>query len=152
MIVNYSEQGWQVFTQRAHGLLAAQLAFYWKEDQRPPRWMETLLAIAEHDDAEVELDGENLLTPQGGPLNFDMKTFDLEHCKRLSRFSETKSRYVALLTSMHMEFLYGKEAGTGEQAKVFLQEQQKLQAAWRQELNLTREAAGRIYALLEWCD
>jgi hypothetical protein len=55
MIVNYTEAGWEVITQRAHGLLAAQIAGQWKHIVRTGRWTETLLAIAEHDDAQVEL-------------------------------------------------------------------------------------------------
>lgn len=152
MIVNYTASGWKVITQRAHGVLAAQFAFQWKAAQRPPRWVETLLAIAEHDDAEVELDGENLLTPQGGPLNYDMKKFDPDHCIKLSRFSITKSRYIALLTSMHMQFLYQSESKTSAQAKAFLAEQLKLQAEWRHELNISKNEADSTYSLLEWCD
>ncbi len=152
MIVNYTEGGWEIITQRAHGLLAAQLGIHWKSEDRPERWTETLLAIAEHDDAEVELEGENLLTGQGGPLNFAMKSFELEHCERLSRFSITKSRYIALLTSMHMEFLYRKEEKSNEEARKFLQEQRKLQEEWRYELQLEKEAAEKIYSFLEWCD
>lgn len=152
MIVNYKEEGWQIITQRAHGMLAAQIAMPWNLKQRSERWMETLLAIAEHDDAEVELDGENLLTNQGGPLNYDMKSFELEHCDRLSKFSITKSRYIALLTSMHMEFLHKKEEKTNTQVRKFLDEQRKMQAAWRLELQLEEEAVKKIYSFLEWCD
>lgn len=152
MIVNYKEGGWEIITQRAHGILAAQLGMHWKLEDRPGRWMETLLAIAEHDDAEVELEGENLLTNQGGPLNFSMRNFEPEHCERLSKFSITKSRYIALLTSMHMEFLYKKEEKTNEQVKKFLQQQRKLQEKWRTELRLEKEAAEKIYSFLEWCD
>src|SRR4051794_8176184 len=108
MIVTYRQNGWEVITQRAHGILAAQIGFNWKVRQRPDRWCETLLAIAEHDDAEMELSGEQLITESGGPLDYSMKTFDLEHCERVAAFSITKSRYIALLTSMHMEFLYGR--------------------------------------------
>ncbi len=152
MIVNYAQGGWEIITQRAHGLLAAQLGRHWKSKYLPERWMETLIAVAEHDDAEVELDGENLLTDQGGPLNFSMKSFDLEHCERLSRFSITKSRYIALLTSMHMEFLYKKEEKSNEQAKRFLQEQRKLREEWRRDLPLEKEVAEKIYSFIEWCD
>lgn len=152
MIVNYKEGGWEIITQRAHGILAAQLAMHWKLEDRPGRWMETLLAIAEHDDAEVELEGENLLTSQGGPLNFSMRNFEPEHCERLSKFSITKSRYIALLTSMHMEFLYKKEEKINEQVKKFLQQQRKLQEKWRTELQIDKEAAEKIYSFLEWCD
>jgi len=152
MIVNYKEDGWEIITQRAHGLLAAQIAMHWNMKERPARWTETLLAIAEHDDAEVEPEGKNLLTKQGGPLNFAMRSFELEHCERLSRFSITKSRYIALLTSMHMEFLHKKEEQTNKEAKKFLLEQRKMQAAWRLELQLEEETVKKIYSFMEWCD
>lgn len=148
MIVSYGEEGWQIVTQRAHGLLAAQLAMQWKVKDRPARWVETLLAIAGHDDAEVELDGENLLTEQGGPLNFNMKVFDLVYCQKLAALSITKSRYIALFTSMHMNFLYKEEAA----AASFLKEQKKLREIWRKELGLKKEECENIYCLLEWCD
>lgn len=152
MIVNYTEQGWEIITQRAHGLLAAQFGMQWRFAERPSRWLETLLAIAEHDDAEVELDSEDLLTPQGGPVNFAMKTFNQEHCERLSRFSITKSRYIALLTSMHMEFLHREEEKVNDQAKEFLVQQRRLQEEWRKDLKLEKEAVKKTYSLLEWCD
>ncbi|RYY22186.1 MAG: DUF3891 family protein [Chitinophagaceae bacterium] len=151
MIVNYKETGWEVITQRAHGIVAAQIAFHWKTSDRPVRWVETLLAIAEHDDAENELDGETLITPAGGPLNFAMKRFELPHCNKLSSLTITKSRYIALLTSMHMEFLYGKDASSAEATK-FLRDQQQKQTAWRNELNISKEEALRIYNMVEWCD
>jgi hypothetical protein len=152
MIVNYKETGWEVITQRAHGLLAAQVAMHWKAQQRPQRWMETLLAIAEHDDAEVELDGENLLTPTGGPLNYAMKRFELAHATELATRTITKSRYIALLVSMHMDFLYRKEEKENGEVRQFLQQQRALQAGWRKQLGIDQQEAERIYYLLEWCD
>jgi hypothetical protein len=152
MIVNYKDNGWEVITQRSHGILAAQIAMQWKVKERPQRWTETVMAIAEHDDAEVELDGENLLTETGGPLNFAMKKFDLAHCRELSTLTISKSRYIALLTSLHMDFLYRKEVAENEAAKVFLKEQQKLREGWRKELGMTAEELKKIYTLLEWCD
>lgn len=56
MIVTYTEGGWQVITQRTHGILAAQIASQWEKIGVHNREIETILAIAEHDDAEVELD------------------------------------------------------------------------------------------------
>jgi hypothetical protein len=50
MIVNYIEPGWQIITQRSHGLLAAQICAQWKNNNQPKRWVETLIATAEHDD------------------------------------------------------------------------------------------------------
>lgn len=152
MIVTYKEDGWQVVTQRAHGILAAQLGAQWRKRNRPARWTETLLAIAEHDDAEVELDGENLLTPTGGPLNFDMKVFDLAHCERLSMLTQTKNRYIALLTSLHMEFLYRAEMNNNIICKNFLEEQAAMRKTWHKSLQLTEAETMRIYDLMEWCD
>lgn len=152
MIVTYKEEGWQVITQRAHGIVAAQLAMQWRVKDRPERWTETVLAIAEHDDAEVELDGENLLTAAGGPLNFDMKTFEAAHCQKLAMLTQTKSRFIALLTSVHTVFLYGKEEAANAEAKAFLQEQKTLQEKWRKELGMEKTEVMRIYDLLEWCD
>ena len=80
MIVKYTDSGWEVITQRAHGLLAAEIAAQWKHNIRTERWTETLLAIAEHDDAQVELQRTNLLTPQGGPVDFKMNAFEERHC------------------------------------------------------------------------
>lgn len=152
MVVNYSEEGWDIITQRAHGILAAQIGMNWKAAHRPERWLETLLAIAEHDDAEVELDGENLLTQNGGPLNFTMKSFELAHCQKLAMLTITKSRYIALLISMHMVFLYAKDERHTPEAQAFLTEQRNLQSQWRKELMLGKEESEKIYSLLEWCD
>jgi hypothetical protein len=152
MIVTYKEDGWHVITQRAHGIVAAQLAMEWRRKDRPERWTETVLAIAEHDDAEVELDGENLLTPTGGPLNFNMKTFELPHCQRLSMLTKTKSRLIALLTSLHMVFLYDKDAADSKEAKAFLEEQRSLQEGWAKALGMEKAEYLRLYNLLEWCD
>lgn len=152
MIVNYTDAGWEVITQRAHGLLAAQLAGFWKFPSLPDYWTETLLAIAEHDDAEVELDGERLISDTGGPLNFTMKPFDLKHCEKVSQLAITKSRYIALLTSRHMEFLYREAAGKVPAARAFLQRHTRLRLNWMKELGLSEYNVAKIYALFEWCD
>ncbi len=152
MIVNYTEQGWEIITQRAHGLLAAQAAMEWRIKDRPQRWAETVAAISEHDDAQTELEEDDLLTPQGGPVNFTMKKFEAGHCRRLQDFSLSKSRYIALLTSMHMNFLHHTEAETNTEAKVFLKEQAALRAVWCKDLKISKKEATRIYNLMEWCD
>jgi len=152
MIVNYTEQGWEVITQRAHGLLAAQLALQWRLKDRPERWTETLIAIADHDDAQIELQADDLLTPQGGPVNFKMKKFDAGHCRRLHELAISKSRYIALLMSMHMVFLHTAEAEENPKVKLFLKEQEKVQAKWRRELKISVVQAQKAYELVEWCD
>ena len=152
MIVNYTEQGWEIIMQRAHGLLAAQVAMQWKVTDRPRRWTETVIAIAGHDDAQIELEQNDLLTPQGGPVNFAMKIFEEDHCQRLIDFSLSRSRYNALLSSIHLKFLHHNESKTNPKAKAFLHEQEKLQKEWCAELKLSKKEVDKIYGILEWCD
>ncbi|TSJ36357.1 DUF3891 family protein [Mucilaginibacter corticis] len=152
MIVSYTENGWEVITQRAHGLLAAQFAQQWKSSFRHKRWTELLVAIADHDDAQVELERDNLLTPLGGPVDFKMKTFEERHCTQTMDFALSKSRYIALLCSMHLDFVYGAQCQHNSKALRFLQGQKIAQKGWRKELGLSREEAEKDYRLLEWCD
>src|ERR1700712_4618830 len=105
MIVNYKANGWEIITQRAHGLLAFQLAMHWPAKRHCNRWAELLVAIADHDDAHTELQREDLLTAHGGPLDFKMKGFDIEHGLRTMEFALSKSRYIALLCSLHLDFI-----------------------------------------------
>ncbi|RYE17719.1 MAG: DUF3891 family protein [Sphingobacteriaceae bacterium] len=141
MIVNYTEAGWEIVLQRAHGLLAAQLAAQWKKEERPERWTETILAIGEHDDAQTELEQNDLITAQSGPVNFKMKTFELPHCQQMIDFSLSKSQYIALLTAMHINFLHVKEAKTNAEARSFLNELEALRISWRKALNITEQEA-----------
>ncbi len=109
MIVNYTEEGWLIISQRSHGLLAAQICAYWNKDNQPIRWIETLIATAEHDDANNELEKSGLLEENGGPKNFKMIPFEKEYCDGLLNRAVTKGRYIALLISRHIQFLYGKD-------------------------------------------
>lgn len=152
MIVTYTDKGWEIITQRAHGLLAAQVAFHWRSSDRTSRWVETVLAIGEHDDAQIELERNDLLTELGGPFNFDMRSFDLEHCRRTLDFSISKSRYIALLSAMHIIFVYGKQREHNVQAAALMEEIELLIKGWRKELSITRKQAQKDYDLLEWCD
>lgn len=107
-MISYTNRSWKVVTERAQGLLAAQFAAQWEIAERPDRWVETLLAIAGHDDAAVELDGENLLTPAGESLNFDMKQFAMVHCEKPYMLTQTKNRFIALITSIIWSFYIEK--------------------------------------------
>ncbi|RYY52650.1 MAG: DUF3891 family protein [Chitinophagaceae bacterium] len=152
MIVKYREEGWEIVTQRSHGIVAAQIGFNWKFGELPAHWVEVMMSIAEHDDAENELDGENLLTATGGPLNYDMKKFDLEHCMNLASLTIVKSRTIALLTSLHMEFLYASAKPENKKAVRFLADQKKLRSQWMKELSITEKQTMELYNLLQWCD
>ncbi|MDB5149375.1 MAG: hypothetical protein JWQ57_3395 [Mucilaginibacter sp.] len=152
MIVNYTEHGWELITQRAHGTLAAALASHWRHDVRTEKWLETLLAIAEHDDARVESIDEKILTKQGGPFDFKMTAFDYKHCTRTYEASLSKSRYVALLCSMHLDFVYGRLSQGHAEGMQFMKEQAALRKKWMTELGISEQQADRDYRLLEWND
>lgn len=148
MIVNYVEEGWEIITQRAHGLLAGQICARWKISDQPDRWVETLMATTEHDDVFNELERSPLLTEQGGPINFKMTRFDKYACENLIDRGLTKSRFITLLLSRHISFTHGKE----QQAEVYLSVLKKKEKKWKKEGQITTEQLDRAYELLEFCD
>src|ERR1700761_2736053 len=136
MIVNYRANGWEIITQRTHALLALQLALHWKNSGRSCRWAELLVAIADHDDAQTELQRGDLLTEQGGPMDFRMKEFRLEHGQRTMEFAISKSRYIALLCSMHLDFIAGEPGKQPAPVRRFLTTQKALRSTWRRQLKM----------------
>ncbi|MCF2506202.1 DUF3891 family protein [Dyadobacter sp. CY107] len=151
MIVNYKEDGWQIISQRAHGLLSGQVCFHWKQDFRPERWLETIIATTEHDDAFNEFFNDDLLLNEnGGPVNFKMRKFDAEKCEELLQLALSKSRYIALLTSQHIQFLYQKE--TDKQIVAYCKKLEKWDKKWRKESGLDEKEIKTAYQILEWCD
>jgi len=152
MIVNYKSNGWEIITQRTHGLLAMQLALNWKVSERGKRWPELLIAIADHDDAQIELQREDLLTGQGGPVDFKMRSFSLEHGQRTIEFARSKSRYIALICSMHLDFLAGEAGMQTKAVQKFIAVQKAMRTTWRKQLDLSEKEVKSDYRLLEWCD
>lgn len=148
MIVNYTESGWQIITQRSHGLLAAQICAHWKKDSQPQRWVDTLIATAEHDDVYNEFENDDLLNEQGGPVNFKQIEFNLEYAKRLIGMAETKSTYIALLISRHIQFVHGNDP----KAKTFISGLKKRENVWMKASCSSISEVDRGYELLEFCD
>jgi len=148
MIVNYTESGWQIITQRSHGLLAGQLCANWRVEQQPENWIETLIAAAEHDDVYNEFEQSDLLNDNGGPVNYTMTKFGKAECDKLMGMAITKSAYIALLTSRHIQFVHGTAAA----AKNYCKALRKQEKEW---LAITGVSTGQIdnaYKLLQFCD
>jgi hypothetical protein len=99
MIVNYTSLGWEIVSQRAHGLLAAGIANAWQHKIRTERWVEVLIAIAEHDDAQIELERTDLLTDQGGPVDFAMRKMEYAHCLDTMTRAYNKSTCIAFINA-----------------------------------------------------
>ena len=148
MIVNYNQEGWQIVTQRAHGLLAAQICLHWKKDKQPKQWLETLMATAEHDDVYNELDNPNLLDPNGAPLNFKLNGFEQDLAQRLIDMAETKSAYLALLISKHIQFVHGSDPKSKNFVKNLLIKEKR----WLKTAETNQSEINRSYELLEFCD
>lgn len=148
MIVNYTEKGWQIITQRAHGLLAAQICAHWRKDNQPERWVDTLIATAEHDDVYNEFENDNLINENGGPINFKNTEFDRSYGQRLIAMAETKSAYIALLVSRHIQFVHGNDP----KAKSFIKELLNLEKTWLEIAEVPRAEVDSGYELLEFCD
>lgn len=148
MIVNYTEQGWSIILQRSHGLLAAQICGHWRKNMQPKRWVETLIAVAEHDDADNELSYADLIHKNGGPKNFKMDDFDIGRCERLIELALGKGRFIGLLISRHIQFLYGNMPAGKKYCKTL----KKRETGWLKEADVSSEEIAASYELLEFCD
>ncbi len=152
MIVKSIPTGWEVIYQRAHGLLAAELAFHWKIANRPPHFLKTLLTIAEHDDGVPESQMAENLTEAGAPKHFKLLGRSAAQYRGVMEIATAKSQWNALLTSMHTTFLYEDKKYEDADIKAFVEEQLEFQKAARKELKISKKLAESTYRFVEWCD
>lgn len=152
MIVTPTQTGWRVIQQQAHGLLATQFALHWQPEKRPIRWVETLVALSEHDDGQDAWEGNNHLTDAGAPLGFKVLEYSVEQAKQMIQIGLEKSRWNALMLSMHTTFLYEEKRGSDPALDEFLDQQKTNQTKWRKQCGATVAEVRHGYAFLQWCD
>jgi hypothetical protein len=152
MIVTQINSGWQVINQQAHGMLAVQLALHWQDRKRPTNWIETLVALTEHDDGQDPWEGRNHLTEAGAPLHFQILQYSVEQCRQMIEISLQKSRWNALMLSMHTSFLYEPKRGQDKKLDEFLDQQIDNQKKWRTMYGATKATAQYAYDFVQWCD
>ncbi|MBO0939686.1 DUF3891 family protein [Fibrella sp. HMF5335] len=152
MIVKLADTGWEIIHQPAHGLLAFQLGQGWKTAKRPLYWPETLIALTEHDDGQDPYEGRNHLTELGAPLNFQELEFSVEQARNMISIALQKSRWNALMVSMHSTFLYEEKRGTDAALDEFLDQQKGNQQSWRRQYGVTKAEATYAYDFVQWCD
>jgi len=157
MIVTSHQKGWKIINQRSHGLLAAMLAYQYDIDLPNDVMVPALIAIAEHDDGVRETTQEKNLTEAGAPRHFmvrdDSKKADLTQQLNVIEISSSKSQLNALLTSLHIEFLYSDHKdGEDKELDAFLKDQEKLRMNALKNLGIDKKYADRLYRFLEWCD
>lgn len=152
MIVNTDIKGWEVIYQQAHALLAVQIASHWRKDQRPPRWIETLIAIVEHDDGQADWQRDTYLNEAGAPMDFSFQPLSMVQMKRVTELMRYKGRWVAMLVSMHMSYLYESKRGSSRELNEFLDAQLENQRRWRKEMKVGVKEARWAYDLVQFCD
>ena len=148
MIVNYTATGWQIITQRSHGLLSGQICGQWKNATQPERWVETLTAAAEHDDVYNEMENDDILNANGGPVDFKMCSFRKDYAELMMQRSLSKSTYVGLLTLKHIQFVHGADPT----AKIYINSLKDEQKKWRKVAGVSGREIDEAYNLLEFCD
>ncbi len=156
MIVNATQNGWEVIYHRAHALLAAQLAGQWRRKDAPLRLYETLAAISHHDDLEKEWE-EDVLTEAGAPKDFTLNSdadadVGVKKLANLAKNALYRGRWVALLISMHISRLNEPMRGKSSKLDKLLDEQLQNQQRWRKELGIEKEEVDAAYAFMQWCD
>ncbi len=157
MIVSSHKKGWKIISQHAHGLLAAMIAYQYDIDLPNEILVPTLIAISEHDDGAAETLQPKNLTKAGAPRHFQVsdesKKVDLEQKSKVMEIATSKSQLNALLTSMHIDFIYGENSQLEDKKlDAFLKEQAKNRKDILKNLNLNQKYADKLYRFLEWCD
>ncbi|AKQ46742.1 hypothetical protein TH63_15725 [Rufibacter radiotolerans] len=152
MIVNTHEKGWEIIYQQAHALLAAEIGFAWMPEKHPLHFMQTLAAIAQHDDGQKDWTGHYALTAAGAPANFTQLPFALQQARQVMKEARFQGRWRSLLTSMHLSFLYEDLRGQKKEWDAFLDHQLACQKDWRRQLKVTKPQAQYAYDFMQWCD
>jgi Protein of unknown function (DUF3891) len=152
MIANLTDNGWEIIYHRAHALLAAQVASHWQQIGDIAHLVDTIAAIAHHDDLEREWQGDHL-TQAGAPFDFTLGG-DLEVPALYEHVENAlyRGRWVALLVSLHMSFLNEGRRGELLELDEFLDKQSELQATWRKSLKVTKADAKQAYDMMQCCD
>ena len=152
MIVKNKDFGWELIHQQAHGLLAVKIAIHWNPAKRANRWVETLVALTEHDDGQEPWEGKNHLTEAGAPMDFRIEEYSVGQATRMVEIALEKSRWNALVVSRHATFLYKSLTDKSVELARFLDQQQENQKIWMRQLKITKKEADFAYAFVQWCD
>lgn len=156
MIVNKSILGLHIILHEAHGLLAGKIANEIEDKYRPIHWFETLIAVCEHDDRQLNFNEKEYLSDLGVPLDFteeNYSVFDvLERMQRVLISAENKSLWVKLLISYHNEFIYGHMKDESKKISEFFKKEEKERKILFQHFEIKESKAKSYYEFLRFCD
>jgi len=156
MIVTKSKEGFHIINHAAHGLLAGKIATHIKHNLMPKQWFETIIAITEHDDRQLNFDEKNYLSDIGIPLDFtEESSTNIQVLKRMQRVInsvKSKSSWTRLLVSYHLQFLYGKLRSQSKKVDSFLLEERKMRSKILSDYKIDNKKGKAYYEILRFCD
>lgn len=156
MIVNKSVEGLHIILHEAHGLLAGKIANEIEMKYRPIHWFETLIAVCEHDDRQLNFDETTYLSDIGVPLDFtegsSTATEVMKRMKRILKSAGNKSSWVKLLISYHLDFIYSDLAQDNKKAKDFLKNNEKDRRESLKQFKISDKKGRTYYEFLRFCD
>ena len=156
MIVNKSSIGIHIILHEAHGLLAGKIANEIDQKYRPIHWFETLIAVCEHDDRQLNFGEKNYLSEIGVPLDFTEEEFTvkdiMERMLRILKSSQNKSLWIKLLISYHLEFIYAPMQEKSKRITALFKEQEQMRKTILEEFKISDEKARTYYEFLRFCD
>ncbi|WP_194851992.1 DUF3891 family protein [Nonlabens antarcticus] len=156
MIVNVQSDCIEIITHYAHGLQAGEIAMNLKKEYQCPHWVETITAIIEHDDKQINFEKNNNLTDLGLPADYRVVESDprdvLERCKRVMIHCKSRSGWIAILVAMHLEFIYADLKDSNQEARKFFDDLHQLQIDLRKVYSVNATQCADYYQILRFCD
>ena len=156
MIVNPKNDGWEIFSHSAHGLLAGMIANEIQDQYKTGNWVATLAAIIEHDDRQLGFEEKNYLTEIGTPQDFlqeDRKPNEIiKRSKRLLKDAQGKSTWIAMLIAHHIQFINEEIALKNKTVANHLESLKQLENEYRKSLGLSLKELKALYQIMVFAD
>jgi hypothetical protein len=156
MIVNKSVIGLHIIFHEAHGLLAGKIANEIAAEYRPIHWFETLIAVCEHDDRQLNFDEKDYLSDIGVPLDFTEERSSVKdvitRMQRILKSAANKSLWVKLLISYHLEFIYSDLKAESKRIASFFADEDRARQLILKEFKISDKKARSYYEVMRFCD
>ena len=156
MLINFIDKGLEVISHPAHGLLSGKIAQKINSEYRLENWLETLVAIVEHDDEQLSPKQKNCISKIGMPLDFLNNSVpvekSLEHAKAVFDKVLLKSSWAAMVLSHHLEFLYEDTAQESKDFKEFLAEMKQFRKVMYSLHRVHQNEVEEIYQIMVFSD
>ena len=155
MLVRPHPAGWRIVFHPAHGLLASSLYRQLENTLPEDLHLPTLLAVAQHDDHQLDFNSGNYLTERGAPKDFTLMAMDDAQrslqAEGLLEDAYRKHAWTYLLIGRHYEFLYDGQK-VDERLQTLLTDIRARRDTLLKARNWDREQLELAYGYLRFCD